>query len=561
MLFKDFPYRRPDMELLSITIRQKLAEFELAPTAAVQNHLMDEINTLRGEFTSLSNICHIRHTINVKDTFYAEEQHFFDQAMPVFEGLNFEYYQKLLASPFREDLEQKWGKQLFRIARMHLQTFSPEILEDLQQENALNSAYIQLKGGAQIEFDGNTYNLSSILKLESSPDRSVRRAAAEARWSFFETHRKEVDDIFDQLVKTRHRIARKLGFENFIALGYARMLRSDYNAEMVAGFRESIRTCIVPIAASLYERQRRRLGLDSLHYYDEDFRFTDGNPTPQGDMDWIVGQANRMYAELSPETAEFFKFMQDNQCMDLPARDGKAPGGYCTFVSDHGAPFIFSNFNGTSADIDVLTHEVGHAFQVYSSRNIGINEYFWPSYEACEIHSMSMEFFTWPWMSLFFQDDAPKYYFGHLSGALCFLPYGVAVDEFQHEVYANPEWTPAQRHNAWRNLEQKYLPWRCYPGNDFLESGAYWHKQSHIFGMPFYYIDYVLAQICALQFWKRDQQNHEHAWDDYLRLCQAGGSQSFLELTRLAGLQSPFHPGCVEEVAGEAAAWLEKASF
>jgi len=561
MLFTEFPYQRPNMEALSTSLRHKLAEFENAASVEVQNLLIDEINTLRSDFLSMSNICLIRHTINVNDSFYKEEQHFFDSEMPVFEGLSFEFYQKLLASPFRDALEDKWGEQLFRVAAMHLKTFSPEILDDLRQENELNSKYVQLKGSAQIEFRGQTYNLSSILKLESDPDRNTRRAASEARWGFFEAHREEVDEIFHQLVQTRHRIAQKLGFENFIALGYARMLRSDYDAIKVAEFREEIRKHIVPLAADLYERQRLRLGIDALHYYDEDFRFADANAAPKGNPEWIVSQADRMYRELSPETHEFFRFMQDNACMDLPARDGKAPGGYCTFVSKHGAPFIFSNFNGTSADIDVLTHEVGHAFQVYSSRNIGLNDYYWPTYEACEIHSMSMEFFTWPWMSLFFEQDTPKYYFAHLSAAICFLPYGVAIDAFQHEVYEHPEWSPAQRHSAWRNIEQKYLPWRKYPGNDFLEQGGFWHKQSHVFSMPFYYIDYVLAQICALQFWKRDREDHQSAWNDYLRLCRAGGSKSFLELVQLAGLRSPFESGSVEIAAKEASSWLDQAAF
>ncbi len=558
MTFKAFPYHRPDVALLSAQLRQLMARFEETGSFDAQSRLMVEIDALRNEFLSMYNLCHIRHTIDTQDAFYAAENDFFDREMPAFEELNFEYYQKLTASPFRAELELKWGRQLFQIAELNRKTFRPEIMEDLQQENALGSAYVKRKAGARIPFRGEEYNLSSILKLENDPDRETRRTAAEAKWTFFETHGAETDDLFDQLVHTRHRMAQQLGFRNFVEMGYARILRTDYDAAMVAGFREQIRQSIVPIAAGIYDAQRRRLGLDALYYYDEDFRFPDGNPQPQGDPEWIIEQAARMYAELSPDTSEFFRFMRDNQLMDLPARDRKATGGYCSFISKYGAPFIFSNFNGTSGDIDVLTHEVGHAFQVYSSRDIGINEYYWPSYEACEIHSMSMEFFTWPWMQLFFGDDTPKYHFVHLSSAVCFLPYGVAVDEFQHQVYENPDWTPARRRQAWRDIERKYLPWRNYAGNAFLESGGFWHKQNHIFSMPFYYIDYVLAQICAFQFWKRDLEDHASAWNDYLRLCRAGGSRSFLELVRLAGLRSPFEKGCVEETAGVVKAWLER---
>jgi M3 family oligoendopeptidase len=242
--------------------------------------------------------------------------------------------------------------------------------------------------------------------------------------------------------------------------------------------------------------------------------------------------------------------------MDLVAKRGKESGGYCTFIEDYKAPFIFSNFNGTSGDIDVLTHEAGHAFQVYRSRDLDIPEYYWPTYEACEIHSMSMEFLTWPWMELFFKEDTEKYKFSHLSGALIFLPYGVAVDEFQHFVYENPNASPVERKQAWRKIEMEYLPHRDYEGNEFLEHGGYWQRQSHIYQSPFYYIDYTLAQICAFQFWKRSTEKDETAWEDYLNLCQLGGSKSFLDLVESANLKSPFVDGTVQSVVKVIDEWL-----
>jgi M3 family oligoendopeptidase len=242
--------------------------------------------------------------------------------------------------------------------------------------------------------------------------------------------------------------------------------------------------------------------------------------------------------------------MIDRDLMDLVAKKGKESGGYCTFIDNYESPYIFSNFNGTSGDIDVLTHEAGHAFQVFTSRNIGIPEYVWPTFESCEIHSMSMEFFTWPWMELFFKEQTDKYKFAHLSSGLLFLPYGVAVDEFQHAVYENPEMTPAERKAAWKKIEEIYLPHRDYDGNSYLEAGAFWQRQGHIYSSPFYYIDYTLAQICAFQFWKRSREDHDAAWKDYLHLCQLGGSKSFTKLVADANLISPFEEGCVESVIG-----------
>ena len=366
-----------------------------------------------------------------------------------------------------------------------------------------------------------------------------------------------MERIFDDMVKTRHRIAQQLGFQNFVEVGYARMRRSDYTPAMVANFRRQVRELIVPLATELYERQRRRLGLETLKFYDEEYKFSSGNPKPIGTPDEVVSNAARMYHELSPETDQFFQKMQDTNLMDLVNRDDKLPGGYCTYLGKFEAPYIFSNFNGTSGDIDVLTHEVGHAFQVWSSSHFPFEEYHWPTNDAAEIHSMSMEFFTWPWMPLFFGADTQKYYFMHLAGAIQFLPYGVAVDEFQHLVYERPDMTPEERNAVWRSLEKTYLPHRDYDGNAYLEAGRFWQKQGHIYNSPFYYIDYALAQICAFQFWTKDQHDHTGAWQDYLRLCQAGGSRSFLGLVQLAGLRSPFDDGCVESVVGEIRRFLD----
>ena len=555
--FETYQYTRPEFDAFSDTFRQSLQRFETARSYEEQDRALSQINELRTEFTSMYNICHIRHTMDTENEFYEKENEFFDQQMPAYEGLINDFYKKLLASPFRPALEQKWGRQLFTIAEFSLKTFDESIIGLLQEENKLSSQYTKLKATAKIGFREEEHNLSTIQKYEIDRNRETRQAAAEAKWGFFVGHAATIEDIFDQLVKVRHKIARQLGYKNFVELGYARMLRSDYGPEKVANFRRQVEEYIVPIASRLYERQRRRLGLKNLKYYDEELRFPGGNAQPKGEPKWIVSQALQMYSELSAETREFFDFMNANHLMDLETRPGKATGGYCTFIRNHKAQLIFSNFNGTSGDIDVLTHEAGHAYQVYSSREIGIGEYNWPTFEACEIHSMSMEFFTWPWMELFFREETDKYKFSHLSNSLYFLPYGVAVDEFQHYVYENPEASPAERNLAWRAIEKKYLPHRNYDGHAFLEKGGFWQKQSHIFNTPFYYIDYTLAQICAFQFWKKDREAHEQAWADYVRLCQAGGSLSFLELVQLAGLRSPFEDGCVASVVDVITEWLD----
>jgi M3 family oligoendopeptidase len=557
MQFQDFPYKRPNLTSISKKFDAAILAFSEAKTPVSAKSKLLKINALRAEFDSMLNLSHIRHSMDTRDVFYEKENNFFDENTPRFEELTTRFYKALLASPHRTILEKKLGSHLFVTADLLTKTFRPEILEDLQKENALGSEYDKIKAQAEIEFDGKKYNLATIHPLEIAANRDQRQRASAAKWGYYAANSAKMEQIFDDLVKTRHRIALKLGYKNFVELGYARMQRSDYDAAKVAIFRKQIQDFVVPIAQKLYGRQQQRLGLDAFKFFDEEFKYPSGNPKPQGSPDWIVENASKMYAELSQETGAFFEEMRETGLLDLINRDGKQMGGYCTYVPKFRAPFIFSNFNGTSHDIDVLTHEAGHAFQVWSSRDFDINEYHWPTYEACEIHSMSMEFFTWPWMQLFFEGDTDKYKFAHLGGAIQFLPYGVAVDEFQHIIYENPEMTPAERNTAWRSLELKYLPHRQYDQISFLENGGFWQKQGHIFGTPFYYIDYCLAQICAFQFWKRDRENHAAAWADYVTLCRAGGSQSFLKLVKLAGLRSPFDAGCVESVVGDIENWLD----
>lgn len=554
--FVDFEYRRPDREAFEAGMDDLVTRFAGASSAGVQDGLMAEISRERNSFESMTAIGRIRHTIDTADAFYEAENDAIDELEPVYEGIKSRFYKALAGSRFRSDLERKWGPQLFRKAELQISTFRPEVLGDLQAENRLASEYVKLKAGARIDFMGEVRNLPQMVPFMESPDRSVRRAAAAAVSAFYSSNGGEFDRIYDGLTALRHRIAQRLGFPGFVPLAYARLGRTDYDATMVAGYRKQVLQTIVPLAADLRKRQAARIGLPSLKFCDEGFEFPSGNPVPGGGSSWILDRGRDMFSEMSPATKEFFDFMVERELMDLETRSGKAGGGYCSYIASEGAPFIFSNFNGTSGDVDVLTHEAGHAFQAYRSRGIEVPEYLSPTLEACEIHSMSMEFLAWPWMDRFFGRDADKYRFSHLSGAVLFIPYGAAVDEFQHWVYGNPSAAPSDRRAAWRGIERRYLPWRDYDGDDFLENGGFWFRQGHIFEVPFYYIDYTLAQVCAFEFWGRSRAGLDSAMEVYTGLCDQGGSRSFTELLTAAGLRNPFAEGAVGSTMGPVASWL-----
>lgn len=557
MKFSQIEYKRPDINEQQDKFNHLINLFENAASFDEQDALIRNINDQRMEFQTLCTLASIKYSIDTSNKEYEDEQDFFDSNMPVYDGFIHKYYTAIVTSKFRKQLEEKWGKQLFDVAEVTLKTFSPEIIEDLKLENELRTNYTRLLASAKIFFDGEERNLQGLTPYMESTDRGIRKAANEAKWKFFAENTDEFDNLYDQLVKLRTRMAKRLGYKNFVEMGYNRMGRTDYNSDMVAKFRDQVLKHIVPIAIRLKQIQQKRLGVESFKYYDQPIDYKSGNAKPHGSPDWIVSCARNMYSELSPETNEFFNFMMENEMMDLVNKKGKETGGYCTFIEKYKSPFIFSNFNGTMGDIEVLTHEAGHAFQAYSSRNFEIPEYFFPTSEACEIHSMSMEFLTWPWMNCFFKDQTEKFKYSHLKGSLIFIPYGVTVDEFQHWIYENPDASPMERKKEWIRTEKKYMPFIDYDGNEFLESGGRWQQQRHIYMSPFYYIDYCLAQICAFQFWKKSLDDSGKALEDYLRLCKEGGSKSFLELVNVADLISPFDDNAIESFVGDVESWLD----
>jgi len=557
MKFNEYKYEHLDLEKIKKEFSELIESFEKAENVEGQVNAFDEIIKLRNHIETMQTLVSVRHSIDTNDEFYDKENEYMDEISPILFGFTNDFYKALVNSKFKDELIQKYGKFLFDLAENTLKTFSPEIIPDAQEENRLSSKYSKLIASAKIDFDGKELNLSQMVPYTQSKDRNVRIEAAKKVAQFFSENQDEFDNIYDSLVKVRTRMAQKMGYKNFVEFGYKQLSRLEYDAKMVEGYRKQVLENIVPLHTELRERQGKRLGVDKLKFYDEAIKFNSGNADPHGSPEWILNNGKTMYKELSKETDEFFTFMTENNLLDLLSKKGKMSGGYCTYIPEHKAPFIFANFNGTSHDIDVLTHEAGHAFQVYQSRGFEVPEYLWPSYEACEIHSMSMEFLTWPWMDLFFENDTDKYKFIHLSEALLFIPYGVTVDEFQHWVYENPEATPKERREKWIEIEKKYLPTRDYGEVEELKNGIFWFRQGHIFSSPFYYIDYTLAQVCAFQFWIKSRENREKAWQDYLNLCKLGGSKPFFELMKSANLKNPFEEGTLAIVIPKIKEYLD----
>jgi len=553
------PYKRPNQDEMFSTLDGMLARFDAASSGEEQLAVIRELDTFSSHYQTLSSLCYVRFTINTQDPFYKEEREFWDQVGPLIGEKMQRFNEHLVQSPYRPDLEKALGSLYFKNIELSLKGFSSEIIPLMQEENALSSEYQQLYASAKVPFDGKICNIAQLGPYKQSPDRAVRRAALEAEASFFDAHQAEFDDIYDRMVKNRTAQARALGFENYVELGYIRQMRNCYDAKAVANFRRQVVEELVPITVEIKKNQARRIGVSDFKFHDNVFSFPDGNATPKGTPEELLARARQMYNEMSPETSAFIEAMFEMELFDLVAKEGKAPGGYCTSFPDYKCPFIFSNFNGTSDDVDVLTHEAGHAFADYvAARKISVPDLKSPTMEGCETHSMSMEFLTSPWHHLFFREETPKYELSHAEGTLTFIPYGCMVDHFQELVYQNPDMTPQQRNETWAGLEKIYRPYVDFDGLPFYSRGAGWQRQLHIYEYPFYYIEYCLAQTVALQFWVAFMKNSEEGWKKYLAFVEKGGTETFVDLVRSAGLISPMDDGCIASIASEVSQWLKE---
>ena len=559
MKFADISYTRADFDAAARFYASATERLSAAGSFEEAEAVFLEVEDFSAKFDTALTVANIRHDIDTRDEFYDAEVAYIDEHAPELEEYVQRWQDALLRTPYRAAFEEKYNRVMFLNAEIDARTFSPEIVPELQRENALTTEYSKLLAGAQIPFEGGVYTLSQLTPIKQDADASRRAAAWAAEDAWYAEHAESLDAIYAELVTLRDKMGRKLGHDGYIPLGYDRMQRNCYDKADVERFRAAVVDYIVPIAYSVYETVAKRLGKSlPMGYADCAMWFTDGNARPVGTPEDILEAGRSFYHELSGETAEFIDHMLENGMMDVLSRPGKAGGGYCTTLTAYKTPYIFANFNGTSGDVEVITHEAGHAFASWTSRDIVPAESSSPSLEGCEVHSMSMEFFAEPWAERFFGADADKFRWQHLADAVTFIPYGTLVDHFQHECYEHPEYTPEQRNAAWSRLAAVYMPWlKPEESLGFYSSGRAWQRQRHIYISPFYYIDYCLAQTVSLEFWAMIKRDKAAAWEKYMAYTRLGGTLTFRELLDRAGLDSPFEPETLKAVAEAAKAWLD----
>ena len=557
MKVSELPYRRVTLEEVTAVMETVLPRIRGAESAEEILAAREDCQKLMLEYRTNAALAYMRYSVNTVDPFYKAENDHYDEIGPAVQNYSVQYAAALLDSPFRAELEERLSPVLFQAMEEERKAMSPEIVGDMVEENRLVREYSDLMSGMDFSFRGETMPRSLLMKYARSDDRETRRECYAVLGKGLEAHREQLDDIFDRMVKVRDRMARKMGCRNFVELGYHRMGRLCYDEEKVRVFRENILRDIVPVVARLRRENAARMGIDDYRLYDDGVIIPGGDPKPFGKTE-IFAAAKEMYHAMGPETGAFIDMMLENEAFDVDSRKNKWGGGYCTEFAKYQQPFILANFNGTAGDVDVVTHEAGHALNDWLIRNNRFSqELGCGGMETAETHSMSMEFFAWPYMDRFFGENAGKYRYMHAMDAFSFLPYGTMVDAFQHIVYENPGMTPAERNAAWLALEKQFRPHISMEGIPYLEEGTRWQYQMHIYETPFYYIDYCLAQTAAFHFLLASKEDYQDAFRRYLRFSRQGGEKVWTDLLEEAGFPSPFEEGALKALADRVETLLE----
>ena len=560
MKFSEMTYTRPDIEALLAQCKDFAARAASAPDSQSLTALYYEQSRAFADYTTASQLVNIHYTCDTRDAYWKAEQDFFDDNGPAVSNAQVEIFRSFLANPHVDALAETIGSTCVAGMKNAVLGMDDRTVELQKEFNGLVSQYQQIYGGAMVELDGKQLTIPQLGPYKESLDPKVRRAAFEAEAGYFDAHRDQLDQLYGKIVKNLNQQAKVLGYKDYSELSYVRMNRIGYGAEEIRSFRDQVATDVVPLLQQVMKMRSARTGIAHPTFADLPVMFKDGNPAPIPGYKARMAAARTMYHELSPETAEFIDFMQDNELFDVESRPGKMSGGYMTSLPSYKAPFIFANWNNTSGDVDVLTHECGHAFEGYlAERDPAVPaDLECPAMESAEIHSMAMEFLTAPWHHLLFGKDTDKYSLLHAEDSFVFLAYGCEVDEFQQIMYQNPDLTPDERNAQWLKLEKKYRPWIDFDNLPFYGRGAGWQRQLHIYECPFYYIDYCLSSMAALQFYLLSLTDHKDAWQRYLRLVRRAGLASYTELLQTAGLQVPFAPGSVKGIAQQMTRWLEE---
>ena len=550
MKYEDFKYKRPDLLNIEKKLYLYLDKFSKACSPLLQENILHKIYKLFENFESMKSLAFLRNAQDITNEFYLCESKFFDNNFPKFNNLKREVFSELIKSKYKKELQKSFGRQLFKIAYGSLKTHNSNIEEELKIENQLIRKYESILSTAMIPTKKGKKILSEIQPFMESANRNIRKEAYHSFYNYFLNYEKEFDQIFDKLIKVRDKISKKLGFRDYVEYCNIGDHRSYFGSERTKNFRDNIIEHFVPILKTIKAKKTENLKLSELKVYDSVIGFKTGNPKPVGNNKLLFENFRTMYKEFSPETGFFFNTLLENNLIDYYSRKNKDASVFCTDIYDYKSPFMFLNSNGTHTDISSFIHEFGHAYQFHCCKDFKIKDYIIPSAEMVELPSVCLEFLTLPWMNLFFnKENTEKYVYNFICTSIKSIVHQVMGDEFQNYIYKNPDIGINERKNKWKELNMLYFDYVDYDGILYLERGSGWHLIGHFFFSPLFYIDYAIATICGIRFWMNSKQNNKQNVENYITLCKAGGSVSFKELIRLAGLHTTFEEESIKNSA------------
>jgi oligoendopeptidase F len=467
--------------------------------------------------------------------------HFVEKIDPETKPRQFKLARIYVDHPLRHELPKTRYEVFDRDTRLHVELFRPENVPLETEEAKLSQQYQKLIGSLTVTFRGEEKTLVQMSRYLEEPDRALRQEAWQCVAERRLVERDKLEEIFDQLVKLRQQIAANAGFANYRDYAFRKLGRFDYTPQDCVRFHDAVEGEVMPVVRQLHAERRQQLGVDQLRPWDMAVDPLNRPPLrPFEQVDQMISKTQEIFDLLDRHLSDGFRQMQELRLLDLANRKGKAPGGYQSTLAEARVPFIFMNAVGLQRDVETMLHEAGHAFHALATRREDLYAYRSAPIEFCEVASMSMELLGNEFLEKFYSaSDANRARRTHLEGIMNIFPWIATVDAFQHWIYTHPGHSRSERSQCWVELMQRFggdVDWTGYE----VTREHLWHRQLHIFIHAFYYIEYGIAQLGALQVWANSKRNKADALNGYKAALALGGSRPLPELFAASGCKFEF---------------------
>ena len=458
---------------------------------------------------------------------------------------------KLIASPFTEDLDKDKYFTYLRNVRKSIELFREANIPLQAELSVMQQQYGAITGAMTVEVNGQEYTLQQASKFLESHDRALREEVYRKLQERRLQDKEKLDELYTQLVSKRDEVARNTGFANYRDYKFVELGRFDYSKEDCFQFHEAVKLHVLPLVAQINKTKKEKLGLDTLRPWD-----TEAEPegvTPlhpfEGGQE-LLNKTEECFTSLNPFFADCLKKMNALGHLDLESRKGKAPGGYNCPLAESGAPFIFMNAAGQMGDVTTMVHEGGHAIHSFLAHNLELSAFKEYPMEIAEVASMSMELFTMNHWDTFFdsKEDLKRAKEHQLERVITIFPWIATIDKFQHWVYEHPQHTTEERTEAWVNILKEFSTDTVdFSGLENYRKNS-WQRQLHLYEVPFYYIEYGIAQLGAIGLWKQYIENPDKALKNYINALSLGGTKTLPELYKVAGLEFNLSPDYIKSL-------------